>query len=130
MWLLRSRSIGIEIADKKLIKSSSLYSNQISAFNLGINGDGVLTESKQEPNPQSRKFQNASENRGEIWEKRSLGSSFWKTHFRIKNTDILYGRSYEDVCNEVFYCRSNHGIISFNCCIILGWNRFLRELRR
>jgi len=63
-------------------------------------------------------------------EKRSYGSSFWKTPLRIENTDIPYGRGDEDVCNEVFCCRSNHGIISDNCCFILGGNRFLRELRK
>jgi hypothetical protein len=56
MWLLRSSSIGIEIADKWFTKFLWLYSKQVSAFTLCINSDGVLTESKQKPNPQSREF--------------------------------------------------------------------------
>ncbi len=110
VWLLRPRPIGIEIADKFLTKFLWPYS--------------------QEPNPQSRKFWNASENRGEIREKRRFGSPFRKTHFRIKKTDFPYGRGHENVCREVFYCRSSHGNISSNSCFILGWNRLFKELRR
>jgi hypothetical protein len=55
VWLLRSGSIGIEIADKFLRKFSWPFSNQISAISLGINRDEALTESEQKPNPQSMK---------------------------------------------------------------------------
>jgi len=73
---------------------------------------------------------NASENRGEVWEIRTFGSSFWKTHFRIKNTDIPHGKGHEDVCDEVSYCRSAYGNISSHGCFILGWDRFSEGLRR
>ena len=63
-------------------------------------------------------------------EKKSYGSSFWKTPIGIEDTNIPYGRGDEDVCNEVFCCRSNGSILGYHCCLILGWNLFLRELRK
>ena len=92
MGLLRSRSFGIEIANK---------------FLENFHGPKSADQ-----------------------EKRSYGSSFWKTPNRIENTDISDGRGHEDVSNEVFYCRSNHGIVSHHGGFILGRNLFLRELRK
>ena len=63
-------------------------------------------------------------------EKRSYGSSFRKTPNRIENTDISDGGGHEDVCNEVFYCRPNDGIVGHHGCFILGRNLLLRELRK
>lgn len=78
----------------------------------------------------TQEFGSASENRGEVKEERIFGNSFWKAHFRIKNTDIPDGEGHEDVCHEVSCCRSAYGNISSHGCFILGWDRFSEGLRR